>query len=229
LWHHFHPANWSGITHLVVPNKDAQENSTTDVNQAVTWKMETKPQQVLDTLFSRNVTHFDQAEKTSFTQSPLIEQLCYTGMTPAGQALIQKGELILPPDPPSPHAHEIMARLGEDLGLHQTLPDLLTLENFTSTIRKWKEATSTSPSGKHLGHYKSLLSLDSQINQYTEEIPGPSILKVLSDVASSAFNTGITMPQWTKVTTCMIEKIPGTPRIKKLYICMKRTITLSIK
>lgn len=63
LRHHFHPANWSGITHLLVPDKDAQENPTTDVNQAVTWKMETKPQQVLDTLFSKNVTHFGQAEK----------------------------------------------------------------------------------------------------------------------------------------------------------------------
>jgi hypothetical protein len=150
-------------------------------------------------------------------------------MKPASQALSQIGELILPPDPTSPHAHEIMARLGEDLGLHHTLPDLLTLANFASTIRKWKGTTSTSPLGKHLGLYKSLLSLDSQSNQYTEENPGPSILKVLYEAASSAFNNGITITQWTKVTIYMIEQNPGTPRINKLYICMKRTITLSIK
>jgi hypothetical protein len=194
LRHHFRPANRYGITNLLVPDKNAQGNPTTDVDQAVTWKMETRPQQVLDKLFSSNVTHFGQAEGAPFTQSPLIEQLDNTGMTPAGQALIQKGELILPPDPTSPHAHEIMARVGEDLGLHHTQPYLLTLENFASTIRKWKEATSTSPLGKHLGLHKSLLSLDSQSNQYTEEIPGPSILKVLYEAASSAFNTGITLP-----------------------------------
>ena len=35
---------------------------------------------------------------------------------------------------------------------------LVTSGNFKSFCAKWKENTSTSPSGKHLGHYKALLS-----------------------------------------------------------------------
>lgn len=32
------------------------------------------------------------------------------------------------------------------------------------------------------------------------------------------FQSGITLSRWTNITTCMIEKIPGTPRISKLRV-----------
>ena len=34
----------------------------------------------------------------------------------------------------------------------------ITTEDFDGKMRKWKETTSTSPSGRHLGHYKVLVS-----------------------------------------------------------------------
>ena len=33
----------------------------------------------------------------------------------------------------------------------------ISFKEFTQGLRKWKEATSTSPSGRHLGVYKVLL------------------------------------------------------------------------
>jgi hypothetical protein len=33
----------------------------------------------------------------------------------------------------------------------------ITLSNFTTAIKVWSEKTSTSPSGRHLGHYKILV------------------------------------------------------------------------
>ena len=39
LRHHFHPAQRSGITHLIVPDKDIHQNPTDDVDTAATWRM----------------------------------------------------------------------------------------------------------------------------------------------------------------------------------------------
>ena len=39
-----------------------------------------------------------------------------------------------------------------------SLPATITFKNFQGKISKWKESTSTSPSGRHLGHYKSLFA-----------------------------------------------------------------------
>jgi len=44
------------------------------------------------------------------------------------------------------------------------------------------------------------------------------ILKVIFHLSAAAFQTAITLSRWTNITTCMIEKIPGTPSINKLRI-----------
>ena len=220
LRHHFHPSLRSGITHIIVPDKDAANQPTDNVDDAITWKTETQPQQVLDRLFTRNVSHFGQAEGTPFTVSPLLDMFGYTGMTECGKALIQDGTIPTHDDTSLATAFTILERLGEDSSNHQTLSDLLTYEKFHTTIKKWNEATSTSPSGRHLGHYKSLISLDSYSSKYTEEDPdpGPAILMVLYQIAASAFQAGIKLNRWTKITTCMIEKLPGIPKINKLRV-----------
>ena len=46
------------------------------------------------------------------------------------------------------HLQEILAIISDD--------------DFQQTVKKWKESTSTSPSGRHLGHYKAAM-LDDDI------------------------------------------------------------------
>jgi hypothetical protein len=41
--------------------------------------------------------------------------------------------------------------------LLDTIPNLITLADFVSKLKIWSESTSTSPSGRHLCHYKTLL------------------------------------------------------------------------
>jgi hypothetical protein len=53
--------------------------------------------------------------------------------------------------------------LLQHLANENKLPDMdceISKHTFVSTIRKWAEKTSTSPSGRHLGHYKCLLTND---------------------------------------------------------------------
>ena len=81
LRHHFHPCTRSGISHLLLPDKDANGSSTNNVDQATSWKSETCPQEILDKLLERNITHFGQAQGYPFTTSPLYDKFGYDGMT----------------------------------------------------------------------------------------------------------------------------------------------------
>jgi hypothetical protein len=50
--------------------------------------------------------------------------------------------------------------LLQKLGNKENLPKIdetINFEDFTKAIKTWRESTSTSPSGRHLGHYKSLM------------------------------------------------------------------------
>jgi hypothetical protein len=113
----------------------------------------------------------------------------------------------------------ILAKLSD--GNH--LPALhatITLEEFRKGFRKWREATSTSPSGRHLGHYKTLLAADGNDTKYDEEHQNPSdaIMAVYYHIAMAAITAGHTLDRWCRTTTAMIEKIPGQPRITKLRV-----------
>jgi hypothetical protein len=84
----------------------------------------------------------------------------------------------------------------------------------------WNEQTSTSPSLRHLGHYKCLLVPDGNDKAYTDDNPNPAeaIMLVYYQVAMAALKSGNALERWTHVTTTMIEKIPGLPRIHKLRV-----------
>ena len=89
-----------------------------------------------DILGSDNITPFGNAlltDTTTMTNLPLSKiQKCYfTNLQKASGS---------PASPLYPH---------------------ISVEDMTSGFRKWKESTTTSPSHRHLGHYKSFLVSDS--------------------------------------------------------------------
>lgn len=218
---HFHPSERSGLSYVLLPDKDNNDEPTDNADNAVTWRTETDPQIVLDKIMERNITHFGQADGTPFTTDPLVQVLGYDGMTFQGTQLLETGILphALQSVTPGP-TRDVLNRIGDTTKKQPAITSLLSFDSFTKSIRKWRESTSTSPSGRHLGHYKSLLSIDSNSSKYTESDPDPGLdlLQILYHVAAAAFNTGTTLPRWQNITTCMIEKLPGTPRINKVRV-----------
>jgi hypothetical protein len=101
-----------------------------------------------------------------------------------------------------------------------TIDNCLSLQEFKQALRKWNEATSTSPSGRHLGHYKVLLRSDYCDELYHQDYSDPKerILKVYYDILTQASLSGISLYRWQNSTTAMIEKIPGCPKIQKLRV-----------
>jgi hypothetical protein len=108
------------------------------------------------------------------------------------------------------------------LSSNNALPPISTKisqDEFQKGFKKWQEKTSTSPSGRHLGHYRCLMT-DDGYSGYADEEPDPieAILGVYYNVATAALQWGISLERWKNSIATMIEKQPACPRINKLRV-----------
>jgi hypothetical protein len=72
----------------------------------------------------------------------------------------------------------------------------ITLDEFKMHVKKWKKTTSTSPSGRHLGHYCTALLDDRVASLHTDMLN----ITIKHDLAPE---------RWTQSVTPMIEKDEG--------------------
>ena len=107
-----------------------------------------------------------------------------------------------------------------------TEPDLfpreITKNAFKAKMKKWQESTSTSPSGRHLGHYKALFvpvdrSLDEEereeIRKKQEEIADCYVA-----VINHALKRRYSLKRWKTIVNMMIYKEPGNAKIHRLRV-----------
>jgi hypothetical protein len=81
----------------------------------------------------------------------------------------------------------------------------ISLEDFKKCVQQWKETTSTSPSGRHLGHYKIAI-LDDEVAQ----------LHV--DMINFPITYGFAPERWTRSVTLLIKKEEGLPYFTRLRV-----------
>ena len=72
-------------------------------------------------------------------------------------------------------------------------------------FKQLSEDLSSSPSGRHLGHYKAALD-------------DPELCIMYATVISIPFRHGIILHQWTSAVQVMLEKIKGCAQIDKLWV-----------
>jgi hypothetical protein len=82
---------------------------------------------------------------------------------------------------------------------------MITMEAFNDSYKIAKETTSSSPSGRHIGHYKAV-------------IKDPSLSALHAVMMSIPFQTGVFPERWKRVTDIMLEKSPGDSRCHRLRI-----------
>jgi hypothetical protein len=129
-----------------------------DQNDNETFKDISEPAGMYQLILDRNFKHFGQANGTPFTTAPIKEGLGQYGETETGQA-IMNGELRPTLDNTKfPETQVVLDLLQPFDPPAAPISALVTSRDFKVFFTKWKEMTSTSPSGKHLGHYKALLS-----------------------------------------------------------------------
>ncbi len=140
-----------GVTRIEIPL-----HSGTDPKSCTQWQQIEVPTEVLYQLQKRNQQHFGQAQGSPFLVPPLIDQLgfCVDGTS---------ADDILQGTYDATGLEENVAFLIQHLQQSAEMAAIasyptITEKEYVAKLRVWKESTSTSPSGMHLGHYKALIA-----------------------------------------------------------------------
>ena len=177
------------------------------------------PVELIDKLISRNIEHFNQSEGTAFTKRN-IQLICAQSFNTAMQLL---QELT---DQGDEAFDAIIHGLQTTTTNTPQLDGLLTGADMIGKMKNWRESTTTSPSGCHLGLYRSILKGDnpaigtSNPLQDKDEEPnhGDIFFDCIAQIINICVHTGYILPLWKPVTNVMLEKIPGQPIISKLRV-----------
>ena len=97
----------------------------------------------------------------------------------------------------------------------------ISVDKIIQCYRKWKEQTSISPSLRHLGHYKCLITSDGSEQNPTMKALTLSILQVHNTILNASVTTGIPLNRWIITEVVMIQKEPNNPKINKLRVLNK--------
>jgi hypothetical protein len=98
----------------------------------------------------------------------------------------------------------------------------ISLDAMKNKYRSWKETTSTSPSGRHLGHRHALLKADGLVRDSDElqhlDVARNEIWGMHHMMLNYGLKHGYCFERWKKVVTTLIEKDPGDPHIHCLCV-----------
>ena len=170
-----------------------------------------------------------------FTVNPLLEVFQYEGAG-ASIDLLMDGhfEDIIQNISPTQGTSRLLHKINSTNKL-KGIDDDIMLEDWISALKAWSERTTTSPSGRHLGHLKVCLA-PIRINLENENIKRAvegmdpknidedlkaiqlKILKVYYHISMTCLQQGISLPRWQQVTTAMIKKDPNVSKINKLRV-----------
>jgi len=153
-----------------------------------------------------NTKQYNQAaQNTPFGSGYLLQQF---GMILEGKAaddLLQGSFSVDPEVNPLPETHRMLKRLSIPLENCTLLPTIITHEEFQSTYSIVKERTSSSVSGRHVGHYKAAAQDDNHSS-------------IHAAMMSLPYTVGFSPMRWRKIVDVMLEKEPGNPKIHRLRI-----------
>lgn len=186
------------LDRMLVP-KDLNDMENT------TWSTVIKAQALHEVLTKDCMEHFYQAAETPFVSGPIAVKLGpfvdnkYCDSVLAGTfdftniaEITEVKELINGMQYPDPS------------NATPLIDSTIDEEGFIDAISHTRERTSSSPSGRHYGHYCALLR-------------SPQTLGYIAALANFCFHWGVTMRRWEKVIQPQLPKDNGTPRIKRIW------------
>ena len=141
-----------GVTRLEIPSTPSADPKT-----CIDWQTIDIPTEIVAHLQQRNCQHFSQAHGTPFTIDPLACDLGFCGDSPTADTILSGRYPNCSEQ--SEHVNLLLQhlRITHEIASIESYPTV-TLEEFQGKIKVWRESTTTSPSGMHLGHYKALFA-----------------------------------------------------------------------
>lgn len=203
------------------PNHPIQSlDSLEDPKHCTEWRTESDPSHVEYYLLLRNRLHFGQASGTPFTIPPLELDIDWAASTEAAEAILagHYNKQIQVPN------CDDLIRKCKAITELDNLPCTITTEEFCGKIKSWRESTTTSPSGRHLGRYKALYT---PIRQDEEEVAEgeitikdkqKAIASLLLSVINYCLRNSYALNRWKTVINMMIFKDPGNFKIHRLRV-----------
>jgi len=185
------------------------------------------PDEMDDVLLEYSRDHFAKAEGSPFMVDPLRRLLNYNGLTTFGNRVLEGRAHIdsLPIDNASKALLRHL-RIKSTDPVYQTHP--LNYDDLQNGIKKWSKKTTTSPSSRHLGIYKSLQRHVTDKDDHTQPPPatqelitqGRDVLYLIFDRMGLALKHNYTLERWKIVWTIFIEKELGNPDLARLRCIM---------
>ena len=154
-------------------------------------------------LLRYNHAWFWQAAETPFGHGDLFNLVGYSGLTEAADAIIDGA---CPDYLRAPMSRVVQVFLEECRrpANVQMVDTIISTKDYINAIKAWKETTSsTSPSGRHLGHYRTAI-LDK------------AMVKLHTDLLNLPIAFGFAPERWTHSVTPLIEKDEGLPYLTRL-------------
>jgi hypothetical protein len=236
IWRTLSHFSSGGSTHqqldrLEIPTSWPERNTTVqsitdleDPKSATSWRTVTDPYDIEHYLMLRNRMHFGQAQGTPFTIPPLSDHLDWTASMPAADEILQGS--YVPSEELSEMCKQVLQECKSSAALDH-VPAELTLEEFTAKIQSWREATTTSPSGRHLGRYKALFGTSIYLLEPDDNGNGPfeqflvkqkEIAALIVQIINFCIQHGHVLSRWTQIVNTMIFKDEGNYRIHRLRV-----------
>jgi hypothetical protein len=197
-----------------------EDPKTVDKDDNTLWTEMNDPKEVEFYLRLRNRRHFGQSEheKIPFTQEPLKTKFNWSAST--GVA-----EKVLHGDYSDEDLEEIQRLFVDNCQRVTELDSLspkITIEDLKGKFTNWRENTSTSSSGRHLGHYKILFSrVDHRLPKEEQErikAQQKDIQQLYVDMINYAIEHKYSYERWKHVVNQMIYKDPGNTKIHRLRV-----------
>jgi hypothetical protein len=210
-------------TYTKPPRSSGGLSNTISNNNDSTQQRLEEPNILAEALYQRNRKHFAQAHGTPFTIPPLSTALQFSGVSQAGREVLTGNIPTIPLTTES--ARAILRELTQ---VRPSLPHKISFNAMITGLSKWRESTTTSRSGKHLGIYISLV----QYYRHTQQaigcdntLPRPphsdialQALKIQHFIINLAIAHTHTLLRWQVVHNFFIEKTPGNPTLGKLRV-----------
>jgi exonuclease III len=185
----------------------------------------TEPSEIEHHLLQRNRQHFSQAKATPFATDPLKQEFNWQG-TGAATERILNNEFHIMDDTNVGSIYDITSTstriLQSCVRRLNEIPPGLSVHEMKKAYRIWNENTSTSPSGRHLGHYHALLKSDGLKKDSVEAVVMEASRDSIWSIHHTLFEYGIRnahcFSRWKNIVNAMIEKEPGNPWIHRLRV-----------
>ena len=197
--------------------------SLEDPKSCKEWISVTNPDDIEHYIRMRNSGHFGQAQGTPFTEPPLSETVNWSADGTFCDDILNGVYHQHDTLDSVPQCQALLAtcKVASDLDM---LPAEITEQEFAGKMKSWRETTTTSPSGRHLGRYKVLfIKLGQNLEQIRDnEIDYKTkqqfITKCIVSVINFCIRSSYALERWKTIINTMIFKETGNYKIHRLRV-----------